>query len=43
MRETAQNCDFFCLLLAEMINLRNPLVVIAASLPWAQIEATIAR
>ena len=42
MRETAQTFDFFRPRLAEMIDLRHPLAVLATRLPWAQIEAALA-
>ncbi|OLG81610.1 transposase, partial [Xanthomonas oryzae pv. oryzae] len=37
-----QNADFFRQPLAEMIDPRHPLAVLARRLPWAQIEAVFA-
>ncbi|AZK87998.1 hypothetical protein BO993_14510 [Xanthomonas oryzae pv. oryzae] len=37
-----QNADFFRQPLAEMIDPRHPLAVLARRLPWAQIEAVLA-
>ncbi|OLG63765.1 hypothetical protein BXO416_19980, partial [Xanthomonas oryzae pv. oryzae] len=37
-----QNADFFRQPLAEMIDPRHPLAVLARRLPWAQIEAMLA-
>nr|WP_178384163.1 hypothetical protein [Xanthomonas oryzae] len=37
-----QNADFFRQPLAEMIDPRHPLAVLARRLPWAQIEAALA-
>ncbi len=34
--------DFFRARLAQMIDLRHPLAVLAQRLPWAQIETTLA-
>jgi len=42
MSDPAQNVDFFRQPLAEMIDLRHPLAVLASRLPWAQIEAALA-
>src|SRR5262245_53698863 len=42
MTETARTPDFFRQHLAEMIDLRHPLAVLASRLPWAQIEANLA-
>ncbi|OLG50192.1 transposase, partial [Xanthomonas oryzae pv. oryzae] len=36
-----QNADFFRQPLAEMIDPRHPLAVLARRLPWAQIEAVV--
>ncbi len=41
MSDPAQNADFFRQPLAEMIDLRHPLAVLASRLPWAQIEAAL--
>jgi IS5 family transposase len=38
----SENADFFRQPLAEMIDLRHPLAVLATRLPWAQIEAALA-
>ena len=40
MPEPADTVDFFRPRLAEMLDLRHPLAVLASRLPWAQIEAT---
>ena len=40
MPEPADTVDFFRPRLAEMIDLRHPLAVLASRLPWTQIEAT---
>jgi len=42
MPETTDTADFFRPRLAEMIDLRHPLAVLASRLPWAQIEAALA-
>jgi len=42
MSDTAAIPDFFRPRLAEMIDLRHPLAVLAERLLWAQIEATLA-
>lgn len=42
MSATADTPDFFRPRLAEMIDLRHPLAVLASRLPWAQIEAALA-
>ena len=42
MPTTADTPDFFRPRLAEMIDLRHPLAVLASRLPWAQIEASLA-
>ena len=34
--------DFFCSRLDAMIDIRHPLVVLSARLPWARIDATLA-
>ncbi|OLI71530.1 transposase, partial [Xanthomonas oryzae pv. oryzae] len=36
-----QNADFFRQPLAEMIDPRHPLAVLARRLPWAQIKAVL--
>ena len=38
----SNSTDFFRQPLAEMIDLRHPLAVLASRLPWAQIEAALA-
>jgi IS5 family transposase len=42
MPEPADTADFFRPRLAEMIDLRHPLAVLASRLPWAQVEAALA-
>ncbi|SIP96284.1 hypothetical protein SAMN05880557_101306 [Pseudacidovorax sp. RU35E] len=42
MTERSHTPDFFRPRLAEMIDLRHPLAVLASRLPWAQIEAALA-
>jgi len=42
MSDPAQNADLFRQPLAEMIDLRHPLAVLASRLPWTQIEAALA-
>lgn len=42
MPEPCDTRDFFRPRLAEMIDLRHPLAVLASRLPWAQIEANLA-
>lgn len=42
MAVAADTPDFFRPRLAEMIDLRHPLAVLASRLPWAQIEAALA-
>lgn len=42
MSGPVQSTDFFRQPLAEMIDLRHPLAVLASRLPWAQIEAALA-
>jgi len=42
MSEAAAMPDMFRQRLAEMIDLRHPLAVLASRLPWAQIEASLA-
>lgn len=42
MSDAVQSTDFFRQPLAEMIDLRHPLAVLASRLPWAQIEAALA-
>jgi IS5 family transposase len=42
MHEPVDTADFFRPRLAEMIDLRHPLAVLASRLPWAQIEAALA-
>jgi IS5 family transposase len=42
MPEPADTADFFRPRLAEMIDLRHPLAVLASRLPWVQIEAALA-
>ena len=42
MPKTTNTTDFFRPRLAEMIDLRHPLAVLASRLPWAQIEAALA-
>jgi IS5 family transposase len=42
MPELADTADFFRQPLAQMIDLRHPLAVLASRLPWAQIEAVLA-
>ena len=37
-----QTADFFCARIDAMINLNDPLAVLARRFPWAQIEATLA-
>ena len=39
MPETTDTADFFRPRLAEMIDLRRPLAVLASRLPWVQIDA----
>lgn len=42
MSESCDAPDFFRQRLAEMIDLRHPLAVLASRLPWTQIEAALA-
>src|SRR6218665_1547390 len=42
MPEPTDTADFFRSRLAEMIDLRHPLAVLASRLPWTQIEAALA-
>lgn len=42
MPQSRESGDFFRQPLAEMIDSRHPLVVLASRLPWAQIEAALA-
>lgn len=42
MPEAQSTADFFRPRLAEIIDLRHPLAVLASRLPWAQIEAALA-
>src|SRR5207247_11255977 len=42
MPEPCDTSDLFRPRLAEMIDLRHPLAVLASRLPWAQIEAALA-
>ena len=42
MPEPTATADFFRPRLAEMIDLRHPLAVLASRLPWTQIEAALA-
>ena len=42
MPEITDTPDFFRPRLAEMIDLRHPLAVLASRLPWPQIEAALA-
>ena len=42
MPETTDTADFFRSRLAEMIDLRHPLAVLASRLPWTQIETSLA-
>lgn len=42
MAERSDTPDFFRPRLADMIDLRHPLAVLASRLPWAQIEAALA-
>lgn len=42
MSEPAEAAEFFRMRLAEMIDLRHSLAVLASRLPWAQIEAALA-
>jgi IS5 family transposase len=42
MTDTPQGADFFRQPLAEMIDPRHPLVVLASRLSWARIEAALA-
>ncbi len=42
MADTIDTADFFRPRLAEMIDLRHPLAVLASRLAWTQIEAAMA-
>jgi len=42
MSDTRESADFFRQPLAQMIDPRHPLAVLASRLPWAQIEAALA-
>jgi hypothetical protein len=43
MSKTADTSDSFRPRLAEMIDLRHPLAILASRLSWAQIEAVLVR